>query len=64
MFIINFTESITLAVDDKTYGTIYPPSDGFASLSSNLQIVDAHRWRSGTKFAPFDKEVSHFLYCF
>ncbi|XP_018563524.1 beta-1,3-glucan-binding protein-like [Anoplophora glabripennis] len=50
-------ESIILAVDGKTYGTIYPPSDGFVSLSSNLQIKDAHRWRSGTTLAPFDKEM-------
>ncbi|XP_030763973.1 beta-1,3-glucan-binding protein-like [Sitophilus oryzae] len=50
-------DQITLSVDDTTYGRIFPPESGFSSLSSNLRITNANRWKSGTKMAPFDKEM-------
>ncbi|KAJ8930602.1 hypothetical protein NQ314_016572 [Rhamnusium bicolor] len=50
-------DSITVSVDDKVYGTIYPPTDGFASLGPFLKLQNAERWKTGTNLAPFDKEV-------
>lgn len=46
-------------VDNVTYGNIYPPENGFASYATNLDIdcKIADRWKQGTAFAPFDKEV-------
>lgn len=49
-------EEISLAVDDRVYATIVPPVEGFASLGSFLNI-NTNIWKSGSKLAPFDKEV-------
>nr|XP_008191497.1 PREDICTED: beta-1,3-glucan-binding protein isoform X2 [Tribolium castaneum] len=52
-------DQITLSVDDQVYGYIEPPRGGFVSDFQNLgldfEIVE--RWRNGTSFAPFDKEM-------
>ncbi|KAJ8944326.1 hypothetical protein NQ318_016133 [Aromia moschata] len=50
-------DSITVTVDDKVYGAIYPPSGGFGSLGPNLQVLNAERWKGGTSLTPFDKEM-------
>lgn len=52
-----FVEEISFAVDDRVYATIVPPQDGFASLGSLLGI-NTNAWKTGSKLAPFDKEVS------
>lgn len=49
--------SISVSVDDKVYGNIYPPENGFASLGTTLQIQNSDRWKMGTTLAPFDKEM-------
>ncbi|KAJ8944325.1 hypothetical protein NQ318_016132 [Aromia moschata] len=49
--------SISMSVDDVMYGNISPPSSGFASLSSFLNIAHAHKWKGGSNIAPFDKEM-------
>jgi beta-glucanase (GH16 family) len=51
-------DQITMMVDDQVYGNIYPPEGGFVSEAYNLDLVNVERWRGGTSFAPFDKEVS------
>ncbi|KAF7268732.1 hypothetical protein GWI33_018085 [Rhynchophorus ferrugineus] len=48
-------ERITLSVDGMVYGIIYPPERGFSSLTSNLQINYASRWKN--TFAPLDEEM-------
>ncbi|ERL92074.1 beta-1,3-glucan-binding protein [Dendroctonus ponderosae] len=50
-------DSITLSVDNMVYGTIFPPEGGFASLATNLHLKNSDKWKSGTKIAPFDKEM-------
>lgn len=47
-------------MDDEEYGTIYPPAEGgFASLANELQLKNSETLKTGSVFAPFDKEVSH-----
>ncbi|XP_060535348.1 beta-1,3-glucan-binding protein [Cylas formicarius] len=50
-------DSIIVGVDDKVYANIFPPENGFASLRNSLTIKHADRWQSGSKTAPFDKEM-------
>ncbi|XP_063910735.1 beta-1,3-glucan-binding protein-like [Zophobas morio] len=50
-------DQITVSVDDRVYGNIYAPPRGFVSQFRNLELGDVERWRSGTPFAPFDKEM-------
>ncbi|XP_044256880.1 beta-1,3-glucan-binding protein-like [Tribolium madens] len=52
-------DEIILMVDDQVYGNIYPPKGGFVSESQNLDLdmKNVERWRNGTSFAPFDKEM-------
>jgi hypothetical protein len=50
-------DQITMMVDDQVYGNIYPPEGGFVSEAYNLDLVNVERWRGGTSFAPFDKEM-------
>ncbi|KAG5881370.1 hypothetical protein JTB14_005197 [Gonioctena quinquepunctata] len=48
--------SISMGVDNMTYGTIYPPTKGFSDLGTFLKI-HSERWKSGTPLAPFDQEM-------
>lgn len=51
-----FPDEISFAVDDRVYATIRPPSEGFSTLDTLLNIK-TDKWKSGSKLAPFDKEV-------
>ncbi|KAK9891864.1 hypothetical protein WA026_017352 [Henosepilachna vigintioctopunctata] len=52
------SDKISLLVDDKKYGNIFPPEGGFASLESSLNLEGCDKWRnSPSKMAPFDKEM-------
>lgn len=52
-------DSISFGVDNQIYGTVTPPSGGFASLKNILQVdpMVAERWEGGTVLAPFDQEM-------
>ncbi|KAB0796439.1 hypothetical protein PPYR_10500 [Photinus pyralis] len=52
-------DSISFGVDNQIYGTVTPPSGGFATLQNILQIdpMVAERWEGGTVLAPFDQEM-------
>ncbi|CAG9855841.1 unnamed protein product [Phyllotreta striolata] len=57
-FVVNWQPNeITLSVDDRMYGRITPPSNGFAELANNLRINNADKWGTGSKIAPFDQEM-------
>ncbi|CAH1105312.1 unnamed protein product [Psylliodes chrysocephalus] len=51
------TDNIVLTVNDKLYGTIFPPAGGFSTLATLLKLKNANRWQSGSVLAPFDKEM-------
>ncbi|XP_057667244.1 uncharacterized protein LOC130900563 [Diorhabda carinulata] len=56
-FGVKWTPSeITLSVDGRVYGTVYPPLNGFASLTQLLKLPP-QKWNEGSKFAPFDQEM-------
>ncbi|XP_018335440.1 beta-1,3-glucan-binding protein-like [Agrilus planipennis] len=52
-------DGISVSVDGENYGNIYPPQGGFAQDANTIGIASetAERWRSGSKMAPFDKEM-------
>jgi len=52
-------EKISVSVDDRNYGNIFPPEGGFASIADTIKVTasTAERWRGGSKIAPFDKEM-------
>lgn len=52
-----FPDKVSVSVDNVVYGTIFPPKGGFSSLASNLQLENSDKWKQGSNFAPFDKEV-------
>ncbi|XP_056629844.1 uncharacterized protein LOC130440605 [Diorhabda sublineata] len=56
-FGVKWTPSeITFSVDGRNYGTVYPPPNGFASLTQLLKLPP-QKWNEGSKFAPFDQEM-------
>ncbi|XP_018335441.1 beta-1,3-glucan-binding protein [Agrilus planipennis] len=52
-------DGISVSVDGENYGNIYPPQGGFAQEANTMGIATetGERWRSGSKMAPFDKEM-------
>nr|XP_023017872.1 beta-1,3-glucan-binding protein-like isoform X1 [Leptinotarsa decemlineata] len=54
-FTVNWKPNgISVGVDNMTYGTIFPPSKGFAELGPSLKI-NTTRWKEGSEMAPFDQ---------
>lgn len=51
-------DRVSVSVDNVVYGTIFPPEGGFSSLASNLQLENSDKWKQGSNFAPFDKEMN------
>jgi hypothetical protein len=52
------SEKITFYVDNKVVTTISPPDEG--GFHSHVEFEDSdapNPWRSGSKMAPFDREV-------
>lgn len=52
-------DSITFSVDNQVYGTVTPPSGGFAANQRLLELdyLVAERWEKGSILAPFDHEM-------
>ncbi|KAK9694447.1 Carbohydrate binding domain (family 32) [Popillia japonica] len=50
-------ESISFFVDDREYGQIIPPRNGFSSVVARDKPEAASRLKRGTLLAPFDKDM-------
>ena len=50
-----FPTGITFKVDGQVTGSVSPQTGGFWQLSG---LTGSNPWASGTKMAPFDKNVS------
>ncbi|KAF5294929.1 hypothetical protein FQR65_LT10641 [Abscondita terminalis] len=52
-------DGLIVSVDNHTFGSVYPPSGGFAADQVNLQISSktAQRWKQGKTMAPLDQEM-------
>ena len=55
-----FPTGITFKVDGQVIGSVSPPTGGFWQLSG---LTGSNPWASGTKMAPFDKNVSWIFHC-